>query len=59
MILGRQEETYEFFPTKFFKVGRGGGRGGGGWEGRGLSWTNLCEVNLKVVHWCFDGDVGS
>ena len=34
-----------FFPKKVFYGG--------------TFWTNLCRENLKVFHWCVNGDVGS
>ena len=43
----------EFFLKNAFHEGEGGT------EGRVHFWTNLCETNLQVVHWCVDRDVGS
>ena len=57
MLLGHQEETersHVVFPSlygeNFFQKNFSQG---------GPFWTNLCEENLKVVHWCVDGDVGN
>ena len=48
------------------KVWREGGEQGGGLFSKKVLFmmeetflTNLCGTNLKVVHWCVDGDVTS
>ena len=57
MLLVRQEETErshvffapymgKFFPKKLFMRS-------------GTFWRNLYKANLKVAHWCVNGDVGS
>ena len=62
MLLGSYEETEKFhgsFPSPLTQKVWGDFFPKKAFHG-GIFWTNLWDgANLKVIQWCFDGDVGS